>query len=157
MDEISLRIPSVLAGMGTVFLTTLLGMRQFSTVIGCLAGLIITTCWRFAYLGSHARVDMLFTLFITLAFVALWELVRREKQDGAHWLKWLAGLAIGLAVLTKGPLGWLFPLLAIFIFSRTAKTCPVPWSFLLLLPIALAGLWIIFGIIEGGKDFSEMI
>ena len=96
VDEISLRIPSVLAGVGTVFLTTLLGMRQFSPVIGCLAGLIITTCWRFAYLGSHARIDMLFTFFITLAFVALWELTRNGKQD--RWLKWLAGIAVGLAV-----------------------------------------------------------
>ena len=101
VNEVSLRIPSVLAGVGTVFLTTLLGMRQFSPLIGCLAGLILTTCWRFAYLGSHARVDMLFTFFITLAFVALWELFRQENKP----LKWLTGIAIGLAVLTKGPLG----------------------------------------------------
>ena len=43
VNEVSLRIPSVLAGVGTVFLTTFLGMRQFSPVIGCLAGLIIAT------------------------------------------------------------------------------------------------------------------
>ena len=122
VSEITLRIPSVLAGVGTVFLTTFLGMRQFSATIGCLAGFIITTCWRFAYLGSHARIDMLFTFFITLAFVALWELSRGEKKS----LKWLAGLAIGLAVMTKGPLGWLFPLLTIFIFSRLQKPFSVP-------------------------------
>ncbi len=154
VDEVSLRIPSVLAGMGTVFLTTFLGMRQFSPVIGCLAGLIIATCWRFSYLGSHARIDMLFTFFITLAFVALWELSCSEKQN--TFLKWLAGIAIGLAVLTKGPLGWLFPLLAIFIFSRVAKKT-VPWAHLLLLPLAIAGLWLAFGLIDGGKDFATMI
>ncbi|MDE1043764.1 MAG: glycosyltransferase family 39 protein [Nitrospinaceae bacterium] len=155
VDEVSLRIPSVLAGMGTVFLTTFLGMRQFSPVIGCLAGLIIATCWRFAYLGSHARIDMLFTFFITLAFVALWELTCRDKKTS--WLKWLAGISIGLAVLTKGPLGWLFPLLAIFIFSRVNKNFKVPWGHLLLLPFGMAGLWLVFGLIDGGKDFSTMI
>lgn len=154
VDEVSLRIPSVLAGMGTVFLTTFLGMRQFSPVIGCLAGLIIATCWRFSYLASHARIDMLFTFFITLAFIALWELSCSEKQN--TFLKWLAGIAIGLAVLTKGPLGWLFPLLAIFIFSRVAKKT-VPWAHLLLLPLAMAGLWLVFGLIDGGKDFAAMI
>jgi 4-amino-4-deoxy-L-arabinose transferase-like glycosyltransferase len=154
VDEVSLRIPSVLAGMGTVFLTTFLGMRQFSPVIGCLAGLIIATCWRFSYLGSHARIDMLFTFFITLAFVALWELSCSEKQN--TFLKWLAGIAIGLAVLTKGPLGWLFPLLAIFIFSRVANK-KVPWAHLLLLPLTMAGLWLVFGLIDGGKDFATMI
>jgi 4-amino-4-deoxy-L-arabinose transferase-like glycosyltransferase len=154
VDEVSLRIPSVLAGMGTVFLTTFLGMRQFSPVTGCLSGLIIATCWRFSYLGSHARIDMLFTFFITLAFVALWELSCSEKQN--TFLKWLAGIAIGLAVLTKGPLGWLFPLLAIFIFSRVANKT-VPWVHLLLLPLAMAGLWLGFGLIDGGKDFATMI
>jgi 4-amino-4-deoxy-L-arabinose transferase-like glycosyltransferase len=153
VSEITLRIPSVLAGVGTVFLTTFLGMRQFSATIGCLAGLIIATCWRFAYLGSHARIDMLFTFFITLAFVALWELSRDEKKS----LKWLAGLAIGLAVLTKGPLGWLFPLLAIFIFSRLHKTFSVPWAYLLALPLAMAGLWLGVGLMAGGEEFSQMI
>ncbi len=155
VDEVSLRIPSVLAGMGTVFLTTFLGMRQFSPVIGCLAGLIIATCWRFAYLGSHARIDMLFTFFITLAFVSLWEMVSSDKQNS--WLRWVAGIAIGLAVLTKGPLGWLFPLLAIFIFSRVSKNFNVPWAHLLLLPIGMAGLWLVFGLVDGGKDFATMI
>ena len=153
VSEITLRIPSVLAGVGTVFLTTFLGMRQFSATIGCLAGLIIATCWRFAYLGSHARIDMLFTFFITLAFVALWELSRGEKKS----LKWLAGLAIGLAVMTKGPLGWLFPLLAIFIFSRLHKPFSMPWAYLLTLPLAMAGLWLGVGLMAGGEEFSKMI
>lgn len=153
VSEVSLRIPSVLAGVGTVFLTTFLGMRQFTAAIGCLAGLIITTCWRFAYLGSHARIDMLFTFFITLAFVALWELSRDEKKS----FKWFAGLAIGFAVLTKGPLGWLFPLLAIFLFSRFHKSFTVPWDYLLLLPLAMAALWLGVGLMAGGEEFFQMI
>lgn len=153
VNEVSLRIPSVLAGVGTVLLTTFLGMRQFSPVIGCLAGLIITTCWRFSYLGSHARIDMLFTFFITLAFVALWEFSREEKQS----MKWMAGIAIGLAVLTKGPLGWVFPLLAIFIFSRIHKTFPIPWRTILFLPLGMAGLWLVLGLMAGGEEFSNMI
>ena len=154
VDEVSLRIPSVIAGAGTVFLTAYLGMRQFTPVIGCIAGLIIASCWRFAYLGSHARIDMLFTFFITLAFVAMWELARIEKQRTS--LKWLAGIAIGLAVLTKGPLGLLFPLFAIFFFSRAVKF-DVPWLHLFLLPLSMAGLWLVFGLIDGGKEFATMI
>ncbi|MBT5469760.1 MAG: phospholipid carrier-dependent glycosyltransferase [Nitrospina sp.] len=153
VTEVSLRIPSVLAGAGTVLLTTFLGMRLFSPLIGCLAGLIITTCWRFAYLGSHARIDMLFVFFITLAFVALWEFSRDQKQS----LKWWAGIAIGLAVLTKGPLGWVFPLLTLFIFCRSHKTFKVPWLHILFLPIGMSALWLAFGIIDGGEEFSKMI
>ena len=153
VNEISLRMPSVLAGVGTVMLTTFLGMRQFSPLIGCLAGLILTTCWRFAYLGSHARVDMLFTFFITLAFVALWELVRQENS----FLKWLTGIAIGLAVLTKGPLGWVFPLLTLFIFSRVNKKQFIPWAHIIFIPLGLAGLWLLSGFMNGGDAFSKMI
>ena len=152
-NEISLRIPSVLAGVGTVFLTTFLGMRQFSPLIGCLAGLILTTCWRFAYLGSHARVDMLFTFFITLAFVALWEFFRQENKS----LKWLGGIAIGLAVLTKGPLGWVFPLLALFIFGKFNKNFFIPWTHIVFIPLGLAGLWLLLGWMDGGDAFSKMI
>ena len=153
VNEVSLRIPSVLAGVGTVFLTTFLGMRQFSPVIGCLAGLIITTCWRFTYLGSHARIDMLFTFFITLAFVTLWEFYRQQKLP----LKWLSGIAIGLAVLTKGPLGWVFPLLSLFFLSRVYKPFPVPWLYILFLPLGMVGLWLMFGLMDGGDEFSKMI
>ncbi len=153
VNEVSLRIPSVLAGAGTVLLTTFMGMRLFSPLIGCLAGLIITTCWRFAYLGSHARIDMLFVFFITLAFVALWEYSREGKTS----LKWWAGIAMGLAVLTKGPLGWVFPLLALFIFCRIHKNFRVPWLHILFLPIGLSALWLAFGIIAGGEEFSKMI
>ena len=63
VSEISLRLPSVFAGTATVFLTTLLGFRLFSPVTGCLAGLILATSWRYAYLASHARIDMLFAFF----------------------------------------------------------------------------------------------
>ena len=153
VSEVSLRIPSVLAGVGTVFLTTFLGMRQFSPVIGCLSGLIITTCWRFTYLGSHARIDMLFTFFITLAFVTLWEFYRQQKLP----LKWLSGIAIGLAVLTKGPLGWVFPLLSLFFLSRVYKPFPVPWLYILFLPLGMVGLWLMFGLMDGGDEFSKMI
>ena len=153
VSEVSLRIPSVLAGVGTVFLTTFLGMRQFSPVIGCLAGIIVTTFWRFTYLGSHARIDMLFVFFITLAFVALWEFSHQQKKS----LKWIAGVAIGFAVLTKGPLGWVFPLLSLFIFSRIQKSCNIPWFHIFILPLTMAGLWVLFGLIEGGEGFSKMI
>ena len=153
VSEISLRLPSVLAGVGTVFLTTFLGMRQFSPLIGCLAGLILTTCWRFAYLGSHARIDMLFTFFITLAFVALWELSSNKKKS----LKWLSGIAIGFAVITKGPLGWAFPLLALFIFSRFNKKFFIPWIHILFIPLGLAGIWLLLGLLDGGDSFPKMI
>ena len=153
VSEVSLRLPSVFAGVGTVFLITFLGMRQFSHLIGFMAGLILTTCWRFAYLGSHARIDMLFTFFITLSFVTLWELSSNKKKS----LKWLTGIAIGLAVLTKGPLGWAFPLLAFFIFSRFNKNFFIPWVHILFIPIGLAGIWLLLGFMDGGDSFSNMI
>ncbi|MEC7786109.1 MAG: phospholipid carrier-dependent glycosyltransferase [Nitrospinota bacterium] len=153
VSEVSLRLPSVFAGVGTVFLITFLGMRQFSHLIGFMAGLILTTCWRFAYLGSHARIDMLFTFFITLSFVTLWELSSNKKKS----LKWLTGIAIGLAVLTKGPLGWAFPLLAFFIFSRFNKNFFIPWVHILFIPIGLAGIWLFLGSMDGGDSFSKMI
>jgi len=96
---------------------------------------------------------MLFTFFITLAFVALWELSKNEKKS----FKWLPGIAIGLAVMTKGPLGWAFPLLALFIFSRVNKSFFIPWAYILFIPLGLAGVWLLLGLMDGGDSFSKMI
>jgi len=155
-DEISIRLPSVLAGAGTVFLTTLLGFWLYSPATGALAGLITATSLHFSYLGIHARIDMLFVFFILLAWTAFWRMMHDDNAKTRSRYSWLAATALGFAFLTKGPLGLIFPLLALFIYSRITKV-NIPWPRLFLVPLAMTALWLIEGSIEGGKEFREMI
>jgi len=155
-DKISIRLPSVLAGAGAVFLTTLLGFWLYSPATGALAGLIVATSLRFSFLSTHARTDMLFTFFILLAWTAFWRMIHDGDAKTRSRFSWLAASALGFAFLTKGPLGLIFPLLALYIYSRITKV-KIPWSRLLLVPLAMAALWLIEGSIEGGDEFMAMI
>lgn len=156
VDELSIRLPSVLAGVGAVFLTTLLGFWLYSPVTGAFAGLITATGLQFSFLSTHARIDMLFTFFILLAWTAFWRMMHDGDASTRSRFSWLAATALGFAVLTKGPLGLIFPLLALFIYSRTTQV-EIPWTRLVLVPLAMSALWLIEGSIEGGEEFKTMI
>ncbi len=155
-NDISIRLPSVLAGAGAVFLTTLLGFWLYSPATGALAGLIAATSLQFSFLSSHARIDMLFAFFILLAWTAFWRMMHDGNAKTRSRFSWLAATALGFAFLTKGPLGLIFPILALFIYSRITKV-DIPWPRLLLIPLAMTAIWLIEGSIEGGKEFMAMI
>ncbi len=155
-NEISIRLPSVLAGAGAVFLTTLLGFWLYSPATGALAGWIAATSLQFSFLSTHARIDILFTFFILLAWTAFWKMMHDGDAKTRSRYSWLAAMALGFAFLTKGPLGLIFPLLALFIYSRITLV-EIPWPRLILVPLTLTALWLIQGSIEGGEEFKAMI
>lgn len=155
-DKISLRLPSVLAGAGVVFLTTLLGFWLYSPTTGALAGFITATSLQFSFFSTIARIDMLFTFFILLAWTSFWRMMHDPDAKTRARFSWLAATALGFAFLTKGPLGLIFPLLALFIYSRTVKV-KIPWPRLFLIPLAMTLIWVIEGSIEGGNEFKAMI
>ena len=156
VNEISLRLHSVLVGAGAVFLTTLLGCWLFSSVTGFMAGLIVATSLQFTYLSILARIDMLFVFFITLVLTASWKMIHASDARTRSLFSWIATLGLGFAFLTKGPLGLIFPLLAVFIYTRIQKT-QLPWGKLLLGPLLMTSFWLIQGSIEGGEEFKSMI
>ncbi len=156
VHEVSLRLPSVLAGAATVFLTTLLGFWLFTPVTGGIAGVMTATALQFSYLSTNARIDLLFTFFITVALAAFWKMTQDADARERNTVSWIAAAALGLALLTKGPLGLIFPLLALFVFTRLHRS-PVPWKRLLLVPLAMAVLWLAAGVLEGGEAFQAMI
>jgi 4-amino-4-deoxy-L-arabinose transferase-like glycosyltransferase len=156
VNEISVRLPSVLAGAGAVFLTTLLGCWLFSPVTGFMAGLIAATSLQFTYLSILGRIDMLFVFFIMWVLTASWKMIHASDARTRNRFSWVATLGLGFAFLTKGPLGLIFPLTALFLYTRIQKT-QIPWGKLLLGPLLMTSFWLIQGSIEGGEEFKSMI
>ena len=157
--EAVLRFPSVLAGTGSVALTVWFGLRLFSPLTGFLSGLLLALSWRTIYLSSHARIDMLFAFFTTASLALLWKLWAEENSQMRRRYTWFAGAALSGAVLTKGPLGLLFPLMTMAGFSwRTrAGWRALPWKPLIGIPLAVAGMWAGAAIWEGGPAFQQML
>jgi 4-amino-4-deoxy-L-arabinose transferase-like glycosyltransferase len=111
VTEWAARLPSALAGIAAVGLTLLLGTRMLGGGAGALGAAILLTSWEFAYLARRVQFDVLLTAFELAALASFWWLDRGMGNPRRHQLV-LHG-ALGLAVLTKGPVGFLIPALTI--------------------------------------------
>lgn len=114
VSELAARLPSALAGICAVGLTLLLGTRMLGSGAGVLGAAILLTSWEFAYLARRVQFDVLLTAFELAALASFWWLDRGIGPARRHQL--VLHAALGLAVLTKGPVGFLIPALTIAVF-----------------------------------------
>jgi 4-amino-4-deoxy-L-arabinose transferase-like glycosyltransferase len=114
VTELAARLPSALAGIFVVGLTLLLGTRMLGSGAGVLGAAILLTSWEFAYLARRVQFDVLLTAFELAALASFWWLDRGIGSKRRHQL--VLHAALGLAVLTKGPVGFLIPALTIAAF-----------------------------------------
>jgi 4-amino-4-deoxy-L-arabinose transferase-like glycosyltransferase len=123
VGEFAARLPNAINGILTLLLLYRIGDQLRGRVFGMV--------WVLAYVGSilphlyfrSGIIDPWFNLFIFLGLHAIITLVHRDpkRHPGAvngrrdvH--AWLAGLLLGLAVLTKGPVGVLIPGLVLGVY-----------------------------------------
>ncbi len=111
------RFVNALAGIATVLLIFLIGMKPLGAKTSFRAALILGSSIFFVYLSRIAMTDMLLTLFFTLCLSCTWLAIERSLQNksGALWF-WAGCAFAGLAMLTKGVIGILFPAIAVFIY-----------------------------------------
>jgi len=123
VTEFAARLPSALAGIATLAATIALGTLCFGRGAGTLAGLLLATTFDWSYRARTVQLDTLLALFETTALLAFWRIEAARNAPGAadqparvaarrRNLVWLHG-SLALAVLSKGPVGWIVPLLAI--------------------------------------------
>jgi 4-amino-4-deoxy-L-arabinose transferase-like glycosyltransferase len=123
VTEFAARLPSALAGIAAVAATIALGTLCFGRGAGTLAGLLLATTFDWSYRARTVQLDTLLALFETTALLAFWRIEAASNAVGLpkdrasvdarrRNLVWLHG-SLALAVLSKGPVGWIVPLLAI--------------------------------------------
>lgn len=111
VSETAARLPSAIAGFLTVAIVCRLGRTLFRPRVGVLAGVLLLALPSFVELGRSARLDALLTLFVMGAFAAAWRLDRGIGSERTN--RALLHAAIGMGVLTKGPVAFLFPALGV--------------------------------------------
>ncbi|MCY7360108.1 MAG: glycosyltransferase family 39 protein [Rudanella sp.] len=153
INEYAARFPNAVIGVLTLVVLFLIGRRLHDTRFGLL--------WALGYLGSvtphfyfkTAIIDPTFNFFI---FVGVWFLYRATTANGQRNAA-LVGLLLGLAVLTKGPVGALLPGLTLGVIWALNKFRPLlSWRALGL--IVLVGLlvttaWFGLEVIQNGPWF----
>jgi 4-amino-4-deoxy-L-arabinose transferase-like glycosyltransferase len=119
-NEFGARFPSAVAAALTAALLFGWGRRVGGERVGWWAAIIFTLCLQTFIHAKAAVADMWLVFFVTAAHWAGYELLRDSlgaepgTANGRHLKYWRFAfyIALGLAFLAKGPLGWI-PLLTI--------------------------------------------
>jgi hypothetical protein len=119
LDAFVLRLPSALAAGVMSVMVFLVGWRSRDSVLAYGASAVLITCYAFVRLAGDGRVDMLFNTCIVAAII-VWllsaaEIVtsKRSPREISNWTYFFFALFSGLAVLVKGPLGILLPIIIV--------------------------------------------
>lgn len=164
--EFAARLPNALCGMLTLWLLVRIGMQVRGAVFGFL--------WALAYLGSllphlyfrSGIIDPWFNLFIFLGLHAIITLVQRDPTRLPGTLNartdrhaWLAGIFLGLAVLTKGPVGVLVPglVMAVYWMMGRFKTY-LRWRRIGIIALSISitiGAWGVVDLLRNGPEFMS--
>ena len=114
VTEFSARLPSALAGLGCCIATFFLGRFIFSQRIGFIAALILATNVEFLWIARRSAFDVLLTFLITMSLLCFYLGYSRDFKNTRFFL--ISYVFMSLAVLTKGPLGLILPVIIIVSF-----------------------------------------
>jgi 4-amino-4-deoxy-L-arabinose transferase-like glycosyltransferase len=164
VGEFAARLPNALCGMLTLWLLFRMGDQ--------LRGRVFGTLWALAYAGSilphlyfrSGIIDPWFNLCIFLGLHAIITLVQRDPKRAPGVLNarndghaWLAGLFLGLAVLTKGPVGVLVPGLVMGVYWVLQRCRPyLRWRRLLIIAgaaLLTTATWSVVDLLRNGPEF----
>ena len=145
LSEASARFPSALAALLTVLLVWFLARRMFGDSTGLYAGIVLATSPLVVVFAREVIFDMTLTLFVTAAMVCYW--LREAGSEQRKLLDILFFGALGLATLTKGPVGFLLPMLSIGAYQalrgKFARLKELNWGLGLLTFLAVTLPWFI--------------
>jgi len=133
-SEFSARFWKVASMLGTIALTAGLGCRLFSPRVGGLSGAILATTLGAFLFSRITQMDPLFVLAITLAVYGIAS-AGRVPEEGPPGRAWRGGLwfwlGVGIALMSKGLLGIILPLLLLslwILLRRDVQVIRRGWS-----------------------------
>jgi 4-amino-4-deoxy-L-arabinose transferase-like glycosyltransferase len=161
LHEGTLRGVSVLAALGTLAITAWIVRLYGSPRAALIAAIALASNVIVMTSARDAMVDMTLTFFLTAGFAGY--LAGRLGRITPEQATGVCGLAFGLAVLCKGPLGLALPIAVCggdLLLETRGRFWRVrrPWApalGALLLAIVVAALWYVPGLLRGKGEFLE--
>jgi 4-amino-4-deoxy-L-arabinose transferase-like glycosyltransferase len=155
-SEFAARLPAALLGSGCVMLTYWLARSMFGPVVAFLSALVLATSAEYIVLSRVVVHDISLAFFVTLALTLFFVGYKNEKHRKPAFLFGYA--ALGFAVLAKGPVGVVLPMMIIGLFLickkqlRFLKKMQIGWGLFIFL--AVAAPWYILMSVRN-PDYSE--
>lgn len=141
VTEFAARFPSALLGVLCVLAVYIFARRFFGGKAGLTSALVLATSIEYFYLGKAAVTDITLNLFLTLCLLSF-----IDKRY--YWAYFWAGLA----TVTKGPIGLIFPGAIVFLYLAVTgnfselKKMKIPTGIALFSLVAIPWYWIMFQI-----------
>ncbi len=154
-NEFTTRLWSALFGLGGVVVVYFLGKSIFSKRVGFLAALVLATSFQYLVQSRLALLDVTLSFFISLSLLFFYLGYRRIPRKRVYYLLFFASM--GLATLTKGPIGAILPCLIVgfhLLLTREIKILKemgIFWGVIVYL--AIAAPWYVIEFVIHGKEF----
>ncbi len=138
--EFAARLPAAVLGSGCVMITYLLGRAMFHPTVGFLGAAILATSVEFIVLSRSVVHDISLVFFITLALYLFYQGYKNDRHRTARLI--LFYMALGFAVLAKGPVGLALPAMIIGLYLIAEKNLKfilkmkIGWGILIFLAVA---------------------
>lgn len=158
VNEFALRFfPAVFATLG-VFLTYFFASRMFNKKVAFAAAVILATAPEYWYIAHAIITDMTLFCAISTTLMTFYFSYTEKKPKYLY----IAFAAAGVAVLTKGPIGFLLPGLIILLFLISQKDLKYLWRGEILkgvaLVLAINAVWYLpMYIMHGQQFFIDLI
>ena len=124
-DSVARLVPSLALHL-TILLVYLIGRRSLGERSAFWGALMLSIAPGFLGMGRLLILDSLLTLWITLATLSLYEAIRGKTLQSGWW--YLGAFAVGLGVLTKGPIALVLPIFPILGYRwLTSHRVPISW------------------------------
>jgi 4-amino-4-deoxy-L-arabinose transferase-like glycosyltransferase len=156
-----MRLPSTLAAIGCLWLTYRIGVRLFNARTGVLAAGILATSLLFALASQITRMDMPLVWFIMVILYCFIRFMQEESTAAAS--RWALAIypLVGLAFLTKGPIGPVVPAFiigSVLLWQRdwrgVLRLRPIVGP---LLACAVVLVWLIPAVLQEGIDYAKIL
>lgn len=157
VNEFAARFPNAIFGIIALITLFKIGKELYNERFGLVWSLIYFASFLPQLYYKSGIIDPIFNLFIFVSIYYLIKLINSYPSGGRSKYAILSGLFIGLAVITKGPVGLLLLMLTFGVFwimSRFRKVASIKNVFLFVITIiATTSLWYGYEIVQNGPWF----
>lgn len=156
INEFAARLPNAVIGIFTLLSFYFLGRKLYDEKFGLI--------WALAYMGSFLPhlyfksgiIDPFFNFFIFFGIVFIAMSINAGDNKGLKFALF-AGISIGLATLTKGPVGLLIASISVLVYWIMMKFRKIPsWKNILVFAVSclvISSLWFGLEMINNGFGF----